>query len=152
MQNLESPVTPLTKEMLASLSYPAFVHRLKKPGLAIMYKLTPQKADCLHMAIGICGEAGELADAIKKWAIYNKDVDRINIVEELGDIKFYIEGMQQALSISDAEIEIHNVTKLSVRYPSTIYRDEDATARADKMPDVTNDLYRAGRKQDDSNG
>jgi len=41
----------------------------------------------LHASIGICGEAGELIEA---YANPNLEIDRINVIEEIGDILFYI--------------------------------------------------------------
>lgn len=44
----------------------------------------------LHACVGIAGEAGELLDAIKKHWIYGKLFDAENVVEECGDILFYL--------------------------------------------------------------
>ena len=49
----------------------------------------PDSAHAVHMGIGIFGEVGELVDAIKKAAVYNKPMDNENVLEELGDIEFY---------------------------------------------------------------
>lgn len=104
---------------------------LKKLGQAIIDTLTPQRMDAMHMAIGIAGEAGELLDAIKKQVIYNKPLDRENVVEELGDLEFYMEGLRQALDITRDETIAHNIAKLGVRYAKG-YTDAAAAARADK--------------------
>jgi NTP pyrophosphatase (non-canonical NTP hydrolase) len=40
-----------------------------------------------HAIMGLVTEAGELMDAIKKAKIYGKDLDLVNLVEELGDVK-----------------------------------------------------------------
>lgn len=109
-----------------------------------------------HMAVGIAGEAGELLDVIKKICIYNKPVTdelRANIVEELGDIHFYVTGYEQgepleprlkrflvaelniiydAFEISTADVEAANIAKLGKRYEGLRYSDAAAIARADK--------------------
>jgi NTP pyrophosphatase (non-canonical NTP hydrolase) len=115
-----------------SVPYAAFVARLVKPGADIINELTPAQADLLHMSIGVSGEAGELLDAVKKHVIYQKPIDRENVVEELGDLKFYIQGIQNNLGISDEEVEAHNRKKLSARYDKLTYSNEAAQARADK--------------------
>lgn len=51
-----------------------------------------------HMALGINGELGEIADAIKKHFIYGKPLDRVNLVEEGGDGWRYIVGMVPELT------------------------------------------------------
>lgn len=48
-----------------------------------------------HMALGIVGEMGELVDQIKKAYIYGKGVDQVNIVEEVGDVAWYVAGIAQ---------------------------------------------------------
>lgn len=107
------------------------VQKLKKNGNDILMSLTPQKCDALHMAVGIAGEAGELLDAIKKWTVYSKKLDEANVVEELGDLLFYITGLAQALNLDMDEILRHNIDKLTIRYGEK-YSDEAAQARKDK--------------------
>lgn len=107
------------------------VKALAKPGKDIVESLTPEDAHNLHMAVGIVGEAGELIDAIKKAVIYRKPLDRENVVEELGDLEFYMEGLRQGLNITREETLAENVEKLSVRYGKT-YSNEAAQTRADK--------------------
>lgn len=109
---------------------------LAKPGSAIIDDLTPQAAHLWHMASCICGEAGELFDAIKKPAIYAKgNFDRENIVEELGDIEFYMEGLRARLGITREETLLHNLQKLGKRYASGVYSNQQAQERADKQPE-----------------
>ena len=113
-------------------TYAEFVMALAKKGEYIIETLTPEKAHRLHMAVGISGEAGELLDAIKKEAIYNKPLDRENVIEELGDLKFYITGLMYSPGISEEEVEAHNRAKLGKRYASFTYSDQAAQDRADK--------------------
>lgn len=118
-------------------TYPLFVKRLAKSGATICYEMTPISAHLLHMAIGISGEAGELLDAIKKGTIYQKPLDLDNIIEELGDLEFYMEGLRQRLGISrEATIEA-NFQKLEARYHKGTYSDSQAQERADKAPVVS---------------
>ncbi|WVX87550.1 MazG-like pyrophosphatase [Vibrio phage EniLVp02] len=111
--------------------YDQFVANLIKPGADILASLTPEKVNLWHMATGVSGEAGELEDAIKKHVAYNKELDRKNVIEELGDLEFYMEGIRQALGLTRDEILAHNKDKLSKRY-SGGYSDAAAHARADK--------------------
>lgn len=114
------------------IAHEQLVARLNKPGTAILDTMTPTKIVLLHMAVGVSGEAGELLDAVKKNTIYNKELDRANVIEELGDIEFYLEGLRQTLSITREECLASNITKLSKRYGSGTYSDQQAQARADK--------------------
>lgn len=108
------------------------VAKLKKDGYDIMKQLSIAKADLLHMALGITTEAGELGDAIKKHAIYSKPIDIENIVEELGDLEFFLEGLRQRLGITREETIAQNIKKLGVRYKDFEYSDEQAHLRRDK--------------------
>lgn len=114
-------------------NYNAMVAALAKPGAAIVESLDPEKAHLLHMAIGIAGEAGELLDAIKKHVIYNKVIDLKNVVEELGDLEFYMEGMRQGIGIHRGFILNQNIAKLEERYKGLQYSDKAAQERADKI-------------------
>ena len=108
------------------------VARLIKTGEQIWWTITPQNCDLIHMAMGISGEAGELLDAIKKRVIYNKPLDKENVIEELGDLEFYMEGLRSALKITREETLKANIKKLSKRYKNFRYTDKQAINRKDK--------------------
>ena len=113
---------------------------LVKKGDNILSELTPKKCNLWHMATGIAGEAGELLDAVKKNVAYNKPLDIDNVIEELGDLEFYMEGLRNALDISRDQTLEHNYNKLMTkRYPDGVFSNEAAIARADKVdPNVIN--------------
>lgn len=115
------------------MTHQELVRLLAKPGRDICDTMSPSMMHNLHMAVGICGEAGELIDAIKKAAVYNKPLDRENVIEELGDLEFYMEGLRQQLSISREETLTNNVSKLLKRYEDGKYSDRAAQDRADKV-------------------
>lgn len=109
------------------------VSQLAKNGQEISDSINAVTAHILHMAVGISGEAGELLDAIKKYVIYNKEPDLQNIIEELGDLEFYTEGLRKAFDITREEILYANIQKLSTRYKTGKYSDVDAQVRIDKI-------------------
>jgi NTP pyrophosphatase (non-canonical NTP hydrolase) len=117
---------------MSKITHPEMVAALAKPGHQIAAELTAVDAHQLHMAVGISGEAGELLDAIKKAVIYRKPLDVINVIEELGDLEFYMEGLRQSLSISREDCIAANIAKLGKRYESFRYSDSAAQSRADK--------------------
>ena len=114
------------------VQYDILVKSLLKSGKDIQASLTASEANLLHLALGISGEAGEVVDAIKKAAIYKKPLDRDNIIEELGDLEFYMEGLRQAIGVTRKEVIDSNVQKLGKRYSSGKYSDKQAQERADK--------------------
>lgn len=98
------------------------------------------KEDLLHATFGIVGEAGEIADAIKKHYFYNKPLDLENVIEELGDLEFYMQALRMCLAISRKDILIANMVKLSKRYGTGSYSDAQAQARADKLEATANQV------------
>lgn len=114
------------------ISFVEMVNVLAKDGQAIIDSLTPEKMHILHMAIGIAGEAGELIDTIKKSTIYEKELDLENVIEELGDLEFYMQGLRYALGIHRVTTIEANKKKLYKRYAGQ-YSDKAAQERADKV-------------------
>ena len=109
------------------------VASLVKDGQDIVNELTAEQAHLAHMAIGISGESGELLDAIKKHVIYGKPLDMENVIEELGDLEFYMEGIRLGLGISREKCLHANIQKLGKRYADNKYSNESAISRADKQ-------------------
>lgn len=115
------------------MNYSNFVQVLVKPGEDIIASLTPEKAHLLHMAVGVAGEGGELLDAMKRYVIYCKALDRENLVEELGDLEFYMQSIRDTVGITREEVLEYNMKKLSERYAKLTYSNEAAIERADKQ-------------------
>lgn len=111
------------------------VRRLVKSGALILETLTPEKVNLWHAATGVSTESGELLDNLKRHVIYNKPFDRENVVEELGDLEFYMEQVRQGTGITREETLLHNHAKLADkdkgRYAQG-YSDKAALDRADK--------------------
>ena len=131
--------TPTTDRVLKNIldhniTYPEFVAKLTKNPSDIRFHIDNDKINLWHLATGVATEAGELLDAIKKHVIYNKPLDITNVLEELGDLTFYMEGLKQQLNLTEKQIITENVIKLSKRYHSLVYNDQHAQDRADKAP------------------
>lgn len=114
------------------IKFEDMVAALVKPGADILAQMTAEQAHIQHMAVGVSGEAGELLDAVKKYVIYQKPLDRENVIEELGDLEFYMEGLRAGLGITREETIRANIAKLGKRYASGAYSNEQAITRADK--------------------
>lgn len=113
-------------------TYGTMVRRLCKPGYIIKDELSDHDCHVLHMAFALGIEVGELCDPIKKAIFYRKDLDRENIIEELGDVEFYLEGLRQAYGISRDTVLKANHAKLTKRYPTGKFSRKDALERKDK--------------------
>lgn len=58
-----------------------------------------------HAQIGIVTEVGELADAVKRNLAYGKDLDITNLVEEVGDVWWYVALLVRELEVKPRVIE-----------------------------------------------
>jgi len=114
------------------MQHSELVRNLVKPESEVADEMSAADAGLIHMIMGVSGECGELLDAIKKHVIYGKPLDHENVLEELGDIEFYLEGFRQCLDITREETLEHNIAKLSKRYSGGKFTNSDAIERADK--------------------
>jgi NTP pyrophosphatase (non-canonical NTP hydrolase) len=109
---------------------------LTKPGSTILESLDASKVNAWHAATGVVGEAGELIDAVKKHIIYDQPIDINNVIEELGDLEFYMEQIRQEFGLTREECLDWNMKKLADkdkgRYAEG-YSDAAAAARRDKQ-------------------
>ena len=76
------------------------------------------KAALTNAALGLTGEAGEVADLVKKHVYHSHELDRTKMITELGDVLFYAEILMNELNVTRHEVEKKNIEKLAARYPS----------------------------------
>ena len=70
----------------------------------------------LHAGIGLSTESGEFLDALKKHIFYGKDLDKVNLAEEIGDLFWYLAIAADELGIDFESIMAKNIEKLKSRY------------------------------------
>lgn len=80
-------------------------------------KIIGGMSDNLHMSLGLTTESAEIADVFKKHLAYGKEVDWVNIKEELGDLMFYVVNMCNINGWDLRDILDTNVAKLKARFP-----------------------------------
>ena len=71
----------------------------------------------LNSALGLNGEAGEVADLVKKHIFQGHDLDRDKMAKELGDVLWYVASGAAGIGYTLAEIAEMNAEKLRRRYP-----------------------------------
>lgn len=72
----------------------------------------------INGALGLTGEAGEVADVIKKHVFHGHELDKTALKKELGDVMWYISCCATALNIEMDEIGQSNIEKSQKRYPN----------------------------------
>jgi NTP pyrophosphatase (non-canonical NTP hydrolase) len=80
-------------------------------------RTSPGKGDVVMVALGLTGESGEFADIVKKARYQGHELDREKLIEELGDILWYIFEGARTLGVEPSEIARVNIKKLEKRYP-----------------------------------
>lgn len=92
-----------------------------------------QRDALLNAALGACGEAGELADHVKKHAFQGHDIDPDYLVKEAGDVLWYLALIAHTLGMSLSEVAARNVAKLQRRYPDGF--SVEASREREDVPD-----------------
>ena len=78
-----------------------------------------QKRDVrINSVMGLCCEAGEAIDIVKKWMAQGHALDKQQLAKELGDIAWYLAEAATALDMTLKEILQGNIEKLKKRYPN----------------------------------
>lgn len=70
-----------------------------------------------HGVFGVVTEAGELMADVKKAKIYGKEVERERLIDEMGDVMWYLALLSDAIGTNFEEIWEKNIKKLQVRFP-----------------------------------
>ena len=91
----------------------------------------PYEAICSNMCMGLAGETGETVDIFKKHIYQGKDLDINDVIEEIGDILWYIANLCNVNKITMKECMESNIEKLRKRYPNG-FTVKDALERVDK--------------------
>ena len=71
----------------------------------------------MNGCLGLAGEAGECCDLLKKNQFQDGREIREKMLDELGDVLWYIAESASALGYTLDEVADHNVKKLMNRYP-----------------------------------
>ncbi len=93
----------------------------------------------LHAATGLSTESGEFLDTLKKYIFYGKELDLINIKEELGDCLWYIGVALDVLGCDFEEIMEQNINKLRSRYEGKFTKEKAINRDLGKEREVLED-------------
>ncbi len=80
---------------------------------------------------GLLEEAGELLQIVRELQYKGQLPDPNHILEELGDVAYYHQGLMTYFGYDRKEVELRNIRKLSRRFPSGKYEISDAIAKVD---------------------
>jgi NTP pyrophosphatase (non-canonical NTP hydrolase) len=81
-------------------------------------------------AIGLAGEAGEVAEIIKKGVFHQHGVDKAKLRKEIGDVLWYTAALCTTAGFDVSEVMQENIDKLLQRYPEG-FTSADSVRRVD---------------------
>ena len=89
----------------------------QRQAMATLNPALSRKDMLINGVMGLCGEAGEAIDLVKKHLHQGHELDRQALAKELGDIAWYLAETAYALEIPLEDILKANLAKLKERYP-----------------------------------
>ena len=78
-------------------------------------KVYPEKHAIVYPTLGMMGEAGEASEKVKKWLRGDRDLDKEDLLKEIGDVMWYITSLADDLGYTLQDVIDANVTKLTSR-------------------------------------
>ncbi len=89
----------------------------QKLAMATLNPSLEKKDILINGVMGLCGEAGEAIDIVKKWLAQGHELEREKLLKELGDVAWYLAETATALETPLEDILQANLEKLKRRYP-----------------------------------
>jgi len=88
--------------------------------LAMKTAIFPERDGYAYTALGLAGEAGEIANKVKKFIRDGYDVEELaekinDLRDELGDVLWYVAAMAQVLDTTLEQVARNNIHKLAER-------------------------------------
>ena len=77
----------------------------------------------INGVMGLCGEAGECVDLVKKMLFQGHPLNHEHLAKELGDVAWYLAVTAHAIGYTLEEVFQMNVDKLKARYPDGFSED-----------------------------
>ncbi len=101
--------------------------------LCLRTATVPMDEKTMHLtwSLALAGEVGELANRTKKVFLHGHPYDQDAVIEELGDILWYVAVYAHDLGVDLQSVAERNVMKLAQRYPdgfsseASLHRDEE---------------------------
>ena len=77
----------------------------------------PEEDGLIYTVLGLNGEAGEIAEKVKKMLRDGKSLEecQVELIKELGDVLWYVANLAHELGVSLDTVAIFNIAKLASR-------------------------------------
>jgi NTP pyrophosphatase (non-canonical NTP hydrolase) len=94
------------------------VNRFDEYREALEFSRKPECRSAVNAALGLAGESGEVAELVKKEIFQGRAYDPARMLEELGDVLWYLDCMAEVHGFTLADVAEANVARLRARYPN----------------------------------
>lgn len=95
------------------------------------FEITDEQVLIMWNAVGLAGEAGEVAELVKKGIFHQHGLDREKMRKELGDVLWYVAALCSKLDLDLNEVMFANISKLMERYPEGYHSERSINRTAD---------------------
>ena len=96
---------------------PLTANEYQKKAMTTLNPALSKQDVLLNGVMGLCGEAGECIDLVKKHLHQGHPLDSEKLAKELGDVAWYLAETAWALDIALEDVLRGNLDKLKKRYP-----------------------------------
>ena len=93
------------------------INEYQRLALTTLNPALTEKDVLINGVMGLCGEAGEAIDLVKKHLFHGHELKRDELIKELGDVAWYLAETAHAIGYSLEDVLRMNVEKLKARYP-----------------------------------
>ena len=93
------------------------INEYQQLAMTTLNKEIPQDQLIINACLGLSGEVGEVNDLIKKNMFQGHPLNKDDLINELGDIAWYLAEAATALDIDLETILKCNIEKLKKRFP-----------------------------------
>ena len=93
------------------------INEYQKLALTTLNPALNEKDVLINGVMGLCGEAGEAIDLVKKHLAQGHELDKEKLAKELGDVAWYLAETAHAIGYDLESILRMNIDKLRARYP-----------------------------------
>ena len=111
-------------ELSRASEEPLTADEYQKKAMATLNPDLGKKDVLINGVMGLCGEAGECIDLVKKHLHQGHVLDKEKLCKELGDVAWYLAETAYALDLSLEEVLRGNLDKLKKRYPQGFEREK----------------------------
>ncbi|MCM1131071.1 MAG: nucleoside triphosphate pyrophosphohydrolase family protein [Roseburia sp.] len=107
------------------------INEYQELAMKTLNKALDKKDILVNAVMGLCGEAGEATDLVKKHLFQNHEFNKEDFIKELGDIAWYLAEACTAVDVDLEEVLEKNITKLKLRFPNGFDKN-DSIKRVDE--------------------